>query len=916
MQPTLSVLIPTYNRADLLPHCLQSLRSVSVDCEILVVDNASTDATPQVLSDASDADSRIVVVRNETNIGPVPNYNRAMQLARGKYLCLFGDDDASMPGNFEPKLRLLEEHPEIGFVWGGFYRMDSQGHIEGHVTWPGILPHGYLGGRDEFRDLLTACYIPMQSVVFRRTLFEQFGGLDEGADLAVGCDWDMLLRWCRETQTAFLPEPAVCVRHHEASYSRSVARKTGSFARGRVALWRKWLVEHPHAPVLDDRHWAALSTAFEADLRWEFPGDEAAVNDFLNRLQAVRREASSRHHNRVKAYQSSVNHPPDGDVGNSEGSAKPQIPTHWPEWLLKFVQRIHRGGPGNFVCIELPDASAAALMGEGWVSSRDLPADILIAMDTHNISGHVMAQNGLFVVRIDPGGDVEKQRTELQQALNSSVHLLDPEPDTHHMFGFGWSGSCVLEEKRVLFASHQRALRMMGGGETQMLETLCALRDHGIRADITLSLRLKPEAYSLVHLFSLFNADKTDPLRASGVPVVTSTIFWDYAEMRQAAAITGAIFSQPEPADIQKALDAWRAGGLHVEGLNPAEMQEPKALRDAQREVLRISRHLLPNGLREAEMLHRAFGEVSAPITVIPNAVRPDRFLHADPSLFRKAFGIEGDFVLCAARVEPNKNQIMLLHALRGTGIPLILVGPTPDQRYWELCRSSMDSDAHYVGELPPDLLASAYAAARVHALPSWSETPGLVNLEAGLAGCALVVGDRGTEKEYLGPHAVACSPGDWLAVRSAVVSAWQSVSEESCAARREHILRNFTWDRTAERTAEVYTKVLSSAPRWYAIAEGTPSGTLASLVEAYVTEARGHQDALLRLYSRDAEALAAQIETALRRLGVDVERCPDIEITDQPPMGGPEILMQMGAPGERDALARAGGYRVLSRAA
>ena len=152
--PRLSIVAPTFNRAHMLPRFLESVRTVSSDCEILVLDNASTDSTTEVVERAAMADTRIRYIRNPENIGVIANYNRAMELTTGEFVCCMGDDDAAHPGNFERKLALLAANPQIGFVYSLWQRIDELGRTLGVCLWPGLLRHSYIGGRSEFLDLL------------------------------------------------------------------------------------------------------------------------------------------------------------------------------------------------------------------------------------------------------------------------------------------------------------------------------------------------------------------------------------------------------------------------------------------------------------------------------------------------------------------------------------------------------------------------------------------------------------------------------------------------------------------------------------------------------------------------------------------------------------------------------------------
>lgn len=299
-QPTLSILIPTYNRAEYLRECLTSVTATTVDCEILVSDNASPDDTAAVVAGFARQDDRIRPWRHPTNLGLRHNIQHLFTQARGRYFCLLGDDDIILPGNFEKKLAILHAHPEIGLIHSRAYRMDAQGRTHDLLYWPGVLDYSYLGGRNEFADLLQAPHMSLQSVVFHRDLWEAHGGFDlSDPDIAnAPSDWGMLLTYCHHTQTAFLAEPLVAVRFHAQSYSQSRGMAAGLFARGRIALWRKWLVDPTPVPVLEERHWQALAAAFVVDLDHEFNGDRHQVDRYLAAFTALkaanRQKAASR----------------------------------------------------------------------------------------------------------------------------------------------------------------------------------------------------------------------------------------------------------------------------------------------------------------------------------------------------------------------------------------------------------------------------------------------------------------------------------------------------------------------------------------------------------------------------------------------------------------------------------------------
>ena len=190
---------------------------------------------------------------------------------------------------------------------------------------------------------------------------------------------------------------------------------------------------------------------------------------------------------------------------------------------------------------------------------------------------------------------------------------------------------------------------------------------------------------------------------------------------------------------------------------------------------------------------------------------RPSLFLDADPQPFRQHTGIDGPFVMQAGRIEPGKNQAMLCWALRQMDVPIVLIGGSKHwPSYAELCRSISGSRLTIIDHMPQHMLASAYAAAAVHSLPSWMETCGLVSLEAALSGTPLVGSTFGHELEYLEGDAWYADPGDATSLRNAVEAAMQAGRKDPRPiAMKRKVLERFNWERTVDATEVLYRKVL-----------------------------------------------------------------------------------------------------------
>jgi glycosyltransferase involved in cell wall biosynthesis len=225
------------------------------------------------------------------------------------------------------------------------------------------------------------------------------------------------------------------------------------------------------------------------------------------------------------------------------------------------------------------------------------------------------------------------------------------------------------------------------------------------------------------------------------------------------------------------------------------------------RELLDLCDLALPNSRAEANQLTTLFGFDPSRIRVVPNGV-DSQFARADAWLFRSTFGDE-PFVLYCGRIEPRKNVLGLVRAMAELKKRLVIFGDVVpgDDAYGRACRDAGREFLQWEPRLDHDdpLLASAYSAARVFALPSWFETPGLAALEAGLAGCAVVVTPWGCTREYFSESAVYARPDRPREIRRAISEAWEAGPDPRL---RRRIGERFCWSVVARVTAEAYDKI------------------------------------------------------------------------------------------------------------
>ena len=328
-----------------------------------------------------------------------------------------------------------------------------------------------------------------------------------------------------------------------------------------------------------------------------------------------------------------------------------------------------------------------------------------------------------------------------------------------------------------------------GGGETQLLQTGRHLEDLGVPVRLFSAWTDRLEKARLLHLFGMsregleLGPDRESAGRAGGA----------LADRVVRARRTGRPRDQPGPPSRGR-------GGL----LSAAGRAGHSNWR---RELLLLADAVLPNSSSEARQLVRLFGIPRHSIRVVPNGVLPSRGT-ASPELFRDRFD-SGPFVLFVGRIEPRKNPLGLIRAIRAVDLPLVVIGDAPPgcERYWLECRRAGGERVCWLGRLDHDdpLLASAYAAARVFALPSWFETPGLAALEAALAGCSVVITPFGSTRDYFGDLVEYARPDRALEIERAIVKCWNGAPDSRLA---RLVATRYLWPEVAQATAEVYDQV------------------------------------------------------------------------------------------------------------
>ncbi len=375
--------------------------------------------------------------------------------------------------------------------------------------------------------------------------------------------------------------------------------------------------------------------------------------------------------------------------------------------------------------------------------------------------------------------------------------------------------------KVLLVGRPQLAIRG-SGDKIVILKTGEYLEKLGVEVEITYDVCPGYQGYDIVHLFTLSTWYAAKKAWAYGIPFILSPI-WDQSVPRavilsEKPMVTRVInkmlyrnsqvsnllslwlnFSRFSNLSFGKFSKAWKVSRSDY-SLRRNESKYKKQILEWAKYLLPPSEFLMNSVIKEFGGFYR--------YDVIPFGAEVDFFEKKDEK-FIKQYGLK-DFILCvAAGFGYRKNQLSLIRALKGTGLSLVFVGECRtkgEERYYRKCLSESDQTVNFLPRLSEKMLASAYKAARVFALPSYFESFGLVYLEAAASGCNVVATSFSGIREHLGNLGWYCNPYDIDSIKKAVLEAYNSPKKHEA---QQYILNNFTWERVAELTLEVYLKVI-----------------------------------------------------------------------------------------------------------
>ena len=217
---TVTVVIPTFNRAGMLFRAIQSLqRQTYANWVLIVVDNASEDNTSSVVEEAMRNDARISYYRHSENIGMLPNWEFGLSKVNSRFFCLLCDDDYVLPGFLQAAMNEMERHPEIGLCFGIADVVDGVGKHLGQA--PNEMETGFYEAGHGAAAMLKLQHPATPAVLFRTECLKSVGWFDQRSQYVA--DLDMIVRVALKYPIKFYDEVVACYVVHSGNSFQDVS---------------------------------------------------------------------------------------------------------------------------------------------------------------------------------------------------------------------------------------------------------------------------------------------------------------------------------------------------------------------------------------------------------------------------------------------------------------------------------------------------------------------------------------------------------------------------------------------------------------------------------------------------------------------------------------------------------------------
>jgi GT2 family glycosyltransferase len=259
--PRASVIVVTYNNLALTRLCLESLfrNTEHLNCEVIVVDNHSTDGTPEYLRLAAQQQKRLKIILNQENRGFSRANNQGIAISTGEHLILLNNDTIVPPGWLNRLVRHLED-PDVGLVGPVTNNIGNEAMINvAYRSWHEMETFAREQYSSHERQVADIRMLAMFCVALRREVYQEIGPLDEQYGVGMFEDDDYSLRVRAKGYRVICAADAFVHHFGQASFSKLIEQGIykSVFEENRRRFEAKWQtawVPHRYAPLELEEH--------------------------------------------------------------------------------------------------------------------------------------------------------------------------------------------------------------------------------------------------------------------------------------------------------------------------------------------------------------------------------------------------------------------------------------------------------------------------------------------------------------------------------------------------------------------------------------------------------------------------------------------------------------------------------------
>jgi len=213
--PKVSIVVPSYNRAEFLEATLQSIQNQSFkDFELIFIDDGSTDNTEELVKKIAADDPRIKYHKQKNSERAVAR-SYGLSLASAELLCLVDSDDLWYEDKLEKQIAIMDANPDVIFTYASVNRIDMEGN---RVKSSPRQHEGFSGY--VFYELLKRNFIPSVTPMFRKSIWDKVG--NQVTEFIPYEDWDFWLKFSRQGKFHHIKEPLGDYRLHPGQSVQNV----------------------------------------------------------------------------------------------------------------------------------------------------------------------------------------------------------------------------------------------------------------------------------------------------------------------------------------------------------------------------------------------------------------------------------------------------------------------------------------------------------------------------------------------------------------------------------------------------------------------------------------------------------------------------------------------------------------------